>query len=141
MYFLRGFFYRLADSYRRFMIGRYGVDALNTFLLVLTIALSLLARVFRSPILSLISWIPLLWLCFRMYSRNISKRYEEGQKFLKIKASFTARVKVWKDAWNNRKTHKYFRCKVCKTSIRLPRGVGKVKVTCPKCRNIILKKA
>ncbi len=138
---MRGFFYRLSDSYRRFMIGRYGIDELNIFLLIVSIACTLISRVFRSPIIGLVSWVPLLWLCFRMYSRNISGRYAEKEKFLALKRRFMAWFNIRKDAWNNRKTHKYFRCKACKASIRLPRGVGKVKVTCPKCKNIILKKA
>ena len=134
-------FYRLSQRYRQFMIGRYGSDELGLFLVVLSIILSFLARLFFwGFVLSFISWIILLWCISRMYSKNIAKRYEEKEKYLKIKNNFLAWSRVKKDAWRNRKTHKYFRCKNCRASIRVPRGVGKIRVSCPKCKKEMIKK-
>ena len=31
------------------------------------------------------------------------------------------------------KEHKYFTCPNCKTVCRVPRGKGKIVITCPKC--------
>ena len=133
--------YRLRMRYQQFMVGRYGVDELNIFLVVSSCVFTLLARVFLNPFLSLFSWILLIFCMYRMFSRNISKRYTEKEKFLLIKRKFTSWLSIKRDAWKNRKTHKYFRCKNCRASIRVPRGVGKIKVSCPKCRKVMIKKA
>lgn len=139
---MRNFFYNLRYRYSQFMLGRYGVDELNIFLIIASLAFSLLSRAFYGHIIfTLISWVCLGFCVFRMYSKNIAKRYEEKEKFLKVKTKFMSWLKIKREAWQNRKTHKYFRCKVCKTSIRIPRGVGKVAVNCPKCRAKIIKKA
>ncbi len=137
-----GFFYRLKMRYQQFMIGRYGVDELNIFLLILSFAFVLLSRTFFGNIVFVVlSWVFLILCCFRMYSKNIAKRYEEKEKFLIIKSKFLSWYRIKSDAFKNRKTHKYFRCKNCRASIRVPRGVGKIRVSCPKCRKEMIKKA
>ena len=141
MTYLGGFLYRLKMRYQQFMIGRYGLDELNIFLLIVSCAFTLLARVFISPAFSLRSWVLIIWCIYRMLSKNISRRYTEKEKFLHLKAKLTAWYKVKRDAWTNRKTHKYFRCQNCRASIRVPRGVGKIRVSCPKCRKEMIKKA
>lgn len=35
--------------------------------------------------------------------------------------------------WANRKTTKYFKCKNCGQILSVPKGKGKIRVTCPKC--------
>ncbi|MDY2777424.1 MAG: hypothetical protein SOU51_03510 [Collinsella sp.] len=35
--------------------------------------------------------------------------------------------------WRERKTSLFFRCKTCGTILSVPRGKGKLRVTCPKC--------
>ena len=135
------FLYRLRMRFQQFMVGRYGIDELNIFLLVVSCIFTLFARVFFSPILSIFSWIVLVICAYRMLSRNIAKRYGEKEKFLVLKNKVVGDFKIKRDAWKNRKTHKYFRCKNCRASIRVPRGVGKIKVSCPKCRKVMIKKA
>ena len=68
---------------RRMMYGRYGSDQLNVAMLVLSIALLLVSRLLRIRIFYWFSFI-LLVLCYlRMFSRNITRRHEENQKFLR----------------------------------------------------------
>ncbi len=141
MFFLGSFLYRLRMRYQQFMVGRYGVDELNIFLVVSSCVFTLLARVFFNPFFFVFSWILLIFCMYRMFSRNIAKRYNEKEKFLKLKSKFTSWYRIKRDAWRNRKTHKYFRCKNCHASIRVPRGVGKIRVSCPKCRKEMIKKA
>ncbi len=136
-----GFFYRLNMRYSQFMQGRYGSDELNIFLVVLSLVFLVLSR--SLPYLWFLYFVALilvLWCMFRTYSRNISKRYEEKMKFIRLKNRFLSWYNIRRDAWHNRKTHRYFRCKKCKASIRVPKGVGKIEVTCPKCRAKVIKK-
>ena len=134
------FFYRLSMKYRQFMIGRYGSDELNLFLVFIALALLILSRLPYMLFMYFVSFAILIYALFRMYSRNIAKRYEEKTKFLKIKNKITSWKRIKSEAHRNRKTHKYFRCKKCKASIRVPKGVGKIEVSCPKCRHKVIKK-
>ncbi len=139
--FVGGFFYRLNMRYSQFMQGRYGNDELNIFLLVSSLVFFVLSR--SLPYLWFLYFVALilvLWCMFRTYSRNISGRYEEKMKFIRLKNRFLSWYGIRRDAWRNRKTHRYFRCKNCKASIRVPKGVGKIEVTCPKCRTKVIKK-
>ena len=137
---IRRFLYNFAYKYQNFMIGRYGSDELNFFLVILSLVLMFLSRIRYLWFLYFISLMLLCISIFRMYSRNISQRHKEKMAFLRLRNKFTGWYRINRDAWKNRKTHKYFRCKNCKASIRVPRGVGKIEVTCPNCRTKVIKR-
>jgi predicted RNA-binding Zn-ribbon protein involved in translation (DUF1610 family) len=121
------------------MMGRYGSDKLNIALLVASVILSLFSRFLRLSILTYISYIPLFWGIFRMFSRDINKRIQENQKFLK----YYNKAENWtKNKFNmikGLKTYKYFTCPNCKQTVRVPRGKGRVNVICPKCSTKFIK--
>ncbi len=120
---------RFGDSIRRFMAGRNGVDQLCWFLLILGVILNLVGTISRITLFSALAYIPLIWTIFRTFSRNVPQRYAENQKFLQ----FFARIK-------GRKTYCYFKCPSCKTRVRVPRGKGTLRITCPSCRQQFTKK-
>ena len=70
------------------MQGRYGVDSLSRFLSVVLIVVILIGMFVRLPLLELITFALLIVLYWRMFSRNISKRYAENQKFLQLRDRF-----------------------------------------------------
>lgn len=123
------------DWLRRFMFGRYGMDALSMALFLLFIILSFIARITHLSIIYWISYALILIAYFRIFSRNINKRYQENMRFL----TFWNPVKGWIIAKYTRlkdyKYHKYLKCPTCSATLRVPRGRGKICVTCPKCRN------
>ena len=122
-------FQRLGDSLRRFMMGRNGMDTLNWGLWILAIVLEVVGSVADINVVSMLAMVPLYWGLFRYFSRNLEKRQAENQALTQL----IARLK-------GRKTHCYFRCPSCKTQVRVPRGKGKIKITCPACRNTFIKK-
>lgn len=123
---------------QRFMMGRYGSDQLNMALLILSVIILVIGNFV--PFVSLVALIPLLLCWFRILSRNTSKRFSENQRFLgvwyPVKQWFSAR---WKLTVGSR-THKFYRCPSCKQMLRVPRGRGKITITCPKCHTKFLKK-
>ena len=126
-------FRRIGDWFRNFMIGRYGSDKLNTYLLGAGIVLMLIGSIFGGKSVlaswcSLIAYIPLIWCIFRMYSKNIEARRRENAAFL----NFFAHLKD--------KDHRYFRCPRCRQTVRVPRGRGKINIRCPKCSERFIKK-
>lgn len=122
---------------QRMMYGRNGVDALGRFHLYVSLLLILLSGLLvRIPVLgSVTNTLGLLMLAysyFRMFSRNIPKRYEENRRFQK-------RFNILSRAASD-KTHRYYRCSACGQTIRVPKGKGKIQITCPKCKNTFIKK-
>ncbi|WP_271814414.1 hypothetical protein [Clostridium beijerinckii] len=125
------------DKLRRFMFGRYGGDELSKALLVLSFILLMVMNFVPKNLkfLVILPYIPAIICMFRIFSRNIYKRRNENYKYLKIKN----RVVVWfKNNLNRIKTlknYKYYTCSNCKQKLRVPRGKGKMSITCPKCKS------
>jgi hypothetical protein len=114
------------------MLGRYGTDKLNMVILMAGLVLCVLAVFNRLPILDLIltvlSYGLMFWAIFRMLSRNTYKRYQENRKYLR----FLERIKD--------REHRYFDCPRCRQPVRVPKGKGKIAITCPKCQEKFIKK-
>lgn len=129
------FFQKMGNALSRFMYGRNGVDQLGWASLVLVLLLDTVELIVRSKsetarmILSTVSFLVMVWILFRMFSRNLSKRRKENAWFL---TKIVNPVKNRK-ARSQDKDHKYFTCPQCRTICRVPRGKGKIIITCPKC--------
>ena len=128
----RQFSAKLSASLRNFMMGRYGTDRLNMAILGVGLAASLLSVFFRSTPLNLVffllSYGMTFWAIFRSLSRNTYKRYQENRKFLQV----CGRLKD--------RQHRYFDCPKCRQMVRVPRGKGKISITCPRCREKFIRK-
>ena len=127
------------NFFRKLMNGRYGGDQLSIALLVLSIVLMALLRLLALALnfagIELLAYLPMIFAVFRIFSRNIYKRQQENQKFLKFWQPIQSSLKFSKTKWRDRKTHKYFTCPNCKAKLRVPRQGGKkIQVTCAKCK-------
>lgn len=125
--------------FRNFMMGRYGTDKLNIVLLVSSIILALIARFSKLGIITYISYIPLVICIFRMFSRDINRRIQENNKFLKYYNSIERWTKSKFNMIKGLNTYKYFKCPNCKQTVRVPRGKGRVNIICPKCSTKFIK--
>ena len=47
----------------------------------------------------------------------------------------------WKQQWHEYRTYRYLICPQCSQRLRVPRGKGKIRVTCTKCRNQFIAKS
>lgn len=122
-------FRKIGDSLRRMMEGRNGIDSLAWFWCILGLILNIIGSISGLGIFTILAYIPLV-LCFmRIFSRDTARRYEENLKF----TQFFARIK-------GRKNYCYYKCPACKTKVRVPKGKGKIKITCPSCRETFVKK-
>ena len=126
---------KFKNSLIKFMSGRYGSDQFNIFLVVLTLILLLLYVFFiKEPFLVIIIWLVLLYYLFRTYSRNIYRRRQENEKFLNCVKPITIYLKL-KNMNKQDSMHKHFSCPCCKQIVRVPKGHGKIVITCPNCQN------
>lgn len=131
----------MREKFMRFMYGRYGVDAFGKGLLVCTIVLLLLGRWTRSEFLTLLSWAFLFYSYFRMFSKNIYKRSNENQLYLKKTYKLRCWIAQQKNMMSQRKTHHIYKCPTCKQKIRIPRGKGRIEISCPRCHTKFIKKS
>ncbi len=123
---------KISEGFRRFMAGRYGSDKLNMTILTAGVVLSIAALFIPIAavklILMLLCYFLMFWAIFRMLSRQTYKRYRENRKYLQILDRFRDRE------------HRYYDCPRCRQQIRVPRGKGKISITCPKCKEKFVKK-
>ncbi len=124
----------MREKLQRFMMGRYGIDAFGKFLLG-TVGVLWLINLFANSRL-LYSWELLLMFYeyYRMFSRNHAKRYQENAKYIQIKNKVLSRFKTKNWQLKQHKTHHIYRCPTCRQKIRIPRGKGRICITCPKCK-------
>ena len=119
----------------RFMYGRNGADQLCWAILIAELALSFLVGIVNNPFFSIFVHYATLflsvYLLFRIFSRNLEKRRAENAKFMQWWGPKQNALRGAK-ARRADKTHKYVKCS-CGTYCRVPRGVGRVELTCPKC--------
>lgn len=128
----RQFGQKLSSGLRSFMTGRYGTDRLNMVILGVGVILCLVSIFVKAPIVNLVltilSYACMIWAIFRCLSRNTYKRYQENRKF----SMMIERIKD--------RDHRYFDCPRCRQPVRVPRGKGKIAITCPKCREKFIRK-
>jgi len=123
---MRDFLEKLRWQMQRFMQGRNGSDEMNRILTYVLVVLYVISLFTKSTLLYYITLAGFIYVIFRMMSRNLYARREENRKF--VTKLETARIK-----FEQRKDYKIFRCKGCGRNIRVPRGKGKIEVTCPMC--------
>ena len=129
------------DRLNRFMYGRYGQDEMSRFLLVAALILLILDMLFRVPGFGVIVLLILAYNYFRMFSRNISARYAENQKYLQMKERVLGFLRGKKGRAEDLKQNHIYKCPKCSQKIRIPRGKGMIEITCPKCRTKFRKRS
>ena len=123
------------------MAGRYGTDALNQFLSILAVVLILLGLVTRFGLFTWLALAALIYCYFRAFSRNISRRTEENYKFYSFQERLTGKWKGLKRRWADRSTYRYYRCPKCRQMLRVPKGRGRIEISCPRCGTQFIKKS
>ena len=125
------------------MAGRYGNDKLNQFMMAVFLGCAVLNLFVRNAYASTVlnSWECLLILLvyIRMFSRNISKRYAENQKYLALENRLRRFWGQKRYLIQQRKEYHIYKCPGCKQKIRIPRGKGKISIRCPKCGEEFIK--
>ncbi len=131
----------------RFMQGRYGNDQMNSFLMKLFLVELLLSILLRgisrglSNTMYYLGFATIIYVYYRLFSRNIYKRASENQAFLNKTANIRNKINNQKSIIAQRKTHHIYKCPTCKQKVRVPRGKGKISIHCPKCHTDFIKRS
>lgn len=122
----------IRKALQRFLYGRYGSDQLNIFLLGAYLVLLLLSTLPGLAVLELIALALMVWSLFRILSRNYAARRAENAKFLKMAGPVIRWYRLRRTILRD-KEHRYFKCPNCGQQLRVPKGKGKITVTCRGC--------
>ena len=128
------------NFFQRLMYGRYGFDALSAFWLAVSVLVNLLGRLLGLTVLRWLAQLVLLVPLFRALSRDIAKRRAENDRFLELARPW-ARWGQQKVMQLQDREHKYFTCPKCGQQLRVPRGKGKLSITCRGCGHVFQKKS
>lgn len=131
----------MKEKLRNFMVGRYGVDQLGKFLLVISLIIMLLNMFIKIDIIYIINLLLLVYVNFRTFSRNYQKRSRENNFYLRNRSSFLNIFRKGKNTVNQRKVYHIYQCPNCRQKIRIPKGKGRISITCPKCHSEFIKKS
>lgn len=124
----------MKEKFYRFMQGRYGIDQLNSFLMIVCVICFIVNMFIGSIVLTFIAYGTWLFVIFRMFSKNIYARNRENDKYLNFFSPLSRWLKL-KLTSKQDPSNKYFSCPKCKQMVRVPKGHGTVVVTCPNCQN------
>lgn len=135
------FFQGLKMKMQRFMQGRNGMDELGQAINIVVLVLLVLSIFIKWPIIYILAIALMIYMYFRVFSKNTPKRYAENQKFRNLRYDAAVKKNNMKKEWQQRKIYRFFRCPMCKQRVRVPKGRGKICITCPKCKAEFIKRS
>ena len=109
-----------------FFSGRNGIDDLGKMLLWAALIVLVLSSLLGIAFLYLAALVLLCYAYIRAFSRNLEKCRRQNEAYLSWRNFQRLRFR-------QRKTHKFYRCPKCKQHLRVPKGKGKICITCRNC--------
>ena len=126
---------RLKERIRRFMQGRYGiVDQYSEFLFIVAIPMYIIGNIISIRAVSALLMGVALFLVFYV-------DYRENEQYLMFAGIFRKRWQKFCSRIKDRRENRIYKCPSCKQRIRVPRGKGKIAITCPQCRTEFIRKS
>lgn len=130
----------MREKLQRFMMGRYGNDKLNQFLII-TALVCMVFSFFGPGIFYTLAVVIMIYAYYRMFSRQIYKRSAENQKYLQMEMKVRGLFGKKKREFAQRKDYHIYKCPNCRQKLRVPRGRGRIAIRCRKCGTEFVKKS
>lgn len=120
-----------------FFSGRNGLDALARVILwpslILMLVSAFIPVAWLRYVLDAVSFAGIIYAYYRVFSKKLEKREAENEAYL----SWRNRLKL---RWTQRKDYRFYRCPKCKTTLRVPKGKGRISITCRGCGEKFIRK-
>lgn len=130
----------IGNKIRYSFYGCYGYDELSKLLAALSVICIILSVFTLHQFFYYTAVILYFWMFYRCLSKNKYKRRQENNKFLSILSKIKKPFRLMKRKFSDRKVYRYYKCKKCKTVMRVPEGKGKIEISCPECGTKTIKK-
>ena len=124
---------KMRYSLTRFLYGRYGVDQLGRFLSIMITILLVISIFWRNMIVTAVALVLLIWMYFRVLSKNYDARRRENGWYLKVSQPIWRSFSTLYLRIRDGKSYRYFNCPNCHQRLRVPKGKGSITIKCPKC--------
>lgn len=108
------------------MCGRNGMDDIGRVIFIVSLLVYFFAAFMRNSSLQVVALAGLVYTIYRVFSKDLRNRQEENRKYLQF-------LNFQKMRFEMRKDYRIFKCKGCGRNIRVPKGKGKLEITCPLC--------
>jgi hypothetical protein len=131
----------MRDKIIKFMRGRYGMDSLNRMLLGIAVACAVVSLITGNDVFFVLGVIALAVSYLRMLSKNREDRSQENSVYLRYQSKVIGFWRKHANMLKQRKAYHIYHCPSCKQKIRIPRGKGRIVITCPKCKAEFRKKS
>ena len=131
----------MRNRLQRFMAGRYGVDKMNQVLSVCSLILIVFGIFFKVSLLYWVGLAVMIYIYFRMLSKDIPRRYAENPAFLQQYYRLTGWFTGKKQSMERNKGYRIYKCPQCRQKVRVPKGKGKISIHCPKCSNDFIRRS
>ncbi len=135
------------NRFMKFMYGRYGIDELGKDMLIAAIAVSVIGMIFNlfslkivALALNAVNIVLIAFIIYRAFSKNINRRVMENHAYLAKTQKMRTKSKLYRTMFRERKQYRYIKCPGCKNYCRVPKGKGKIKITCRVCAKQFTKK-
>lgn len=132
---------KIRNKMQNFMTGRYGTDQLSRLYLWITMACLVVSLFTKLSVFYAIGIGFLIYAYYRMFSRNVAKRYAENQKYLNWRYGLAVNKNKRKVQREQKKIYRFYKCPGCRQKVRVPKGKGKLVITCPKCHMEFIRKS
>lgn len=129
---------------QKVMTGRYGVDEFSRFLNILAMVFLVLFMLLNNSLGSffwLLTMATLIWSFVRILSRNTYRRRAENNAYLTARYNLTRKLSGVRQRMRQKKYYRFYKCPKCGITTRVPKGKGKIRITCPKCGEIFQRKS
>jgi len=125
----------------QFMYGRYGADQLSRLYSGIALGCFVVYLFVHVPVIYLAGLILLIYSMYRTFSKNITKMSAQNQKYLNWRYQLAVKRDRLKKRFAQRKDYRFYKCPDCRQRVRVPRGHGRIAITCPKCRTEFVRKS
>lgn len=130
----------------RMLYGRHGADELARAMSIGALVVYIIGLCFYrlttvKLIFTLLSYLLAILSIARIFSRNHNARYAENARYLRSRDKLLSRFRGVKTRFSQRREYRFYKCPGCGVTNRVPKGVGKIRITCPKCGNEFSRKS
>lgn len=133
----KGDFQRKVEEAQRklgaWAIGRNGADDLSSACTNVAVVLVVVNLVSRNSAFAVVALLLLAYSWYRISSKDVARRRSENAEAARRVGPVLSWLANPVAAAREARMYKHLTCPSCGQRVRIPRGKGKVRVTCPRC--------